>query len=111
MIAGDLIEFLNKKVDEYHQPFFIESDPISIPHLFTKKQDIEIAGFFAATFAWGTRKSIINSCKKLFDLMNNEPYSFINDENNYHSEKLKPFMKFVHRTFNTSDLLAFFSFL
>lgn len=111
MNAAKLKDFLDNKVDEYDQPFFIKDDPISIPHLFNKKQDIEIAGFFAATFAWGTRKGIINSCKRLFDMMKNEPYHFVSDENNYHSEKLKPFMNFAHRTFNTSDLLTFFNFL
>jgi uncharacterized protein (TIGR02757 family) len=111
MNTAGLKDFLDSKVDEYDQPFFIKDDPISIPHLFKNKQDIEIAGFFAATFAWGNRKSIINSCKRLFDLMNNEPYIFISDENNYHPEKLKPFMNFSHRTFNSSDLLTFFNFL
>ena len=57
--TGNLEAFLNKKVDEFNQPFFIENDPISIPHLFSKKQDIEIAGFFAAIFAWGNRTTII----------------------------------------------------
>ena len=59
MNTGNLEEFLSKKVDEFNQPFFIESDPISIPHLFSKKQDIEIAGFFAAIFSWGKRTTII----------------------------------------------------
>ena len=111
MNDAKLKDFLNKKVDEYNQPFFIKDDPISIPHLFTKKQDIEIAGFFAATFAWGTRKSIINSCRRLFDRMDNAPYDFIKNGTDNESEKLLPFMKFAHRTFNTSDLLAFFNFL
>jgi uncharacterized protein (TIGR02757 family) len=110
MNAAKLKVFLDSKVDEYNQPFFIKDDPISIPHCFSRTQDIEIAGFFAATFAWGTRKSIINSCKRLFDLMDNEPYIFITDKRNHQPDKLQPFMKFVHRTFNTSDLLAFFNF-
>ena len=56
----DLNDFLEKKAKEYNRPFFIDGDPVSIPHLFTKKQDIEIAGFFAAIFAWGNRTTIIN---------------------------------------------------
>lgn len=111
MNAVKLKDFMDSKVDEYNQPFFIKDDPVSIPHLFTKKQDIEIAGFFAATFAWGTRKSIINSCHRLFDLMDNAPYDFIKNGTNNESERLLPFMKFAHRTFNASDLLAFFNFL
>ena len=64
MNAGNLEEFLNKKVDEFNQPFFIETDPVSIPHLFSKKQDIEIAGFFAAIFSWGNRTTIIRKNKR-----------------------------------------------
>ena len=51
-MKNDLQLFLNSKVDIYNQPSFIHNDPISIPHRFTKKQDIEIAGFFAAIFSW-----------------------------------------------------------
>jgi len=100
-------EFLDIKVDEYNQPFFIKDDPISIPHRFTKKQDIEIAGFFAATFAWGNRRSIINSCTALMSLMDNSPYQFIM---NHEEKDLVPFMAFVHRTFNATDLFHFISF-
>ncbi len=103
-----LKEFLDKKVDEYNQPFFIQDDPISIPHRFTKKQDIEIAGFFAAVLAWGNRKSIINSCDRLLGWMDNAPYDFIM---NFKEEDLIPFMNFVHRTFNPTDLFHFFDVL
>ena len=109
MNAAKLKDFLDSKVDEYNQPFFIKDDPICIPHLFTKKQDIEIAGFFAATFAWGTRKSIINSCKRLFDLMDNQPYAFIMNSTD-NRENYSAFMKFAHRTFNSSDLFTFLEF-
>mgnify|MGYP003451138251 CR=1 FL=1 len=47
---NELKEFLDRKVDVYDQPSFIKNDPISVPHMFTKKQDIEIAGFFASIF-------------------------------------------------------------
>ncbi len=60
-----LKDFLDKKVHEYNRPSFIESDPVCVPHLFTKKQDIEIAGLFAALFAWGNRTTIINKSKEL----------------------------------------------
>jgi uncharacterized protein (TIGR02757 family) len=102
MNQKELKIFLNKKVEQYNQPFFIADDPISIPHQFTQQQDIEIAGFFAAILAWGNRKSIINSCNKLMQLMNNQPYLFCL----HHSDKdLKQLLKFVHRTFNATDLL------
>ena len=76
MQEQNLIEFLNAKVELYNQPSFIKDDPISIPHLFTKKQDIEIAGFFAAVFAWGNRTTIINKSKELMQLMDNSPHDF-----------------------------------
>jgi uncharacterized protein (TIGR02757 family) len=111
MNDAKLKNFLDRKVAEYNRPFFIKDDPVSVPHLFTKKQDIEIAGFFAATFAWGTRKSIINSSLRLFQLMDNSPYDFIMNMKDDEPEDFIPFMKFAHRTFNPSDLLTFFDFL
>lgn len=103
-----LIDFLNAKVDEYNQPSFIKSDPISIPHLFTKKQDIEIAGFFAAIFAWGNRTIIINKSKELMQLMHMQPHEFIL---NHNDNDLKSLLHFKHRTFNATDLLYFIEFL
>ncbi len=98
----NLKEFLNSKVDFYNQPSFIAADPICIPHLFTKKQDIEIAGFFTAIFAWGNRTTIINKSKQLMALMDNAPHQFIL----HHLKKdLKKLEGFKHRTFNTTDLL------
>ena len=87
---------------------FIDADPISIPKRFTTKEDIEISAFFAATLAWGQRKTIINNTNKLMDWMGEEPYNFIV----HHSdEDLKPFEKFVHRTFNSTDVLYFIEVL
>ncbi len=106
-LKKSLKEFLDKKVEEYNQPTFIKDDPICIPHLFTKKQDIEIAGFFAAIFAWGNRTTIINKSKELMQLMYNAPHDFCI---NHHSSDLKNLMKFKHRTFNTTDLLYFIEF-
>ncbi|MEO8769913.1 MAG: TIGR02757 family protein [Ferruginibacter sp.] len=107
MQVTDLKDFLNKKVDQYNRPFFIEADPICIPHLFTKKQDIEIAGFFAAIFAWGNRTTIINKSKELMKLMDNAPYEFCL----HHSDnELKKLLSFKHRTFNPTDLFYFISF-
>jgi len=104
---ADLKTFLDKKVDEYNQPFFIHSDPISIPHSFSKKQDIEIAGFFAAIFSWGNRTTIIKKSRELLQLMDNAPYQFCLS----HTENdLKKLMQFKHRTFNTTDLLYFIDF-
>ncbi|MFI5188465.1 MAG: TIGR02757 family protein [Chitinophagales bacterium] len=107
MDAGYLIEFLNKKVDEYNQPFFIKSDPILIPHLFSKKQDIEIAGFFAAIFSWGNRTTIIQKTKDLMERMNMSPYEFCRNPDQGGLKRLKAFR---HRTFHEDDLLYFIEF-
>lgn len=105
---AQLKDFLEEKVALYNQPRFIAADPISIPHRFTQKQDIEIAGFFAAVFAWGNRTTILNKCNELLQLMDNAPYDFIR----HHTDgDLKKFLAFKHRTFNTTDLLYFISFL
>ena len=107
MTDEKLLQFLDEKVAAYNQPFFIEADPVCIPHLFSKKQDIEIAGFFAAIFAWGGRTTIINKSKELMGLMDNAPYEFCLQ----HSDNdLKGLMSFKHRTFNATDLLYFVSF-
>jgi len=104
---SELKDFLDKKVDLYNNPSFIEDDPISIPHLFKIKQDIEIAGFWAAILAWGQRRTIINKCKELFEMMDFAPYDFVLN----HSESdLKRLENFKHRTFNATDTLYFIHF-
>ena len=108
MDKKSLKQFLDRKVDEYNNLSFIPLDPVSIPHLFTKKQDIEISGLFASIFAWGNRTTIINKCRELMKLMDNSPYEFIVN----HKEKdRKRFLGFRHRTFNDTDLLYFIAFL
>lgn len=103
----ELKGFLDQKVAEYNQPGFIPNDPISIPHRFSKKQDIEIAGFIAATLAWGQRKTIINKCLELLEMMDNAPHDFML----HHSdEDLKALLRFKHRTFNDIDTLYFVEF-
>ena len=103
-----LKDFLDRKVEEYNKPSFIEHDPISIPHLFSKKQDIEIAAFFASIFAWGNRTIIINKSKALLKLMDDAPHDFIT---NHGQNDLKQMLQFKHRTFNPTDLLYFIWFL
>ena len=104
MTHSELKEFLDEKVELYNKPNFIESDPIQIPHLYSAKEDIEIAGFLAATIAWGNRKMIINNAKKMMDFMGNSPYDFVMS----HSEsQFEPLENFVHRTFNGTDFITF----
>jgi len=104
MTNSELKSFLDEKVDLYNNPKFIESDPIQIPHAFSLKEDIEIAGFLSATIAWGNRKMIINNAKKMMDFMGNSPYDFVLNHQNYQLEKLEVF---VHRTFNGGDMITF----
>jgi uncharacterized protein (TIGR02757 family) len=102
-----LADFLDAKTREYNRPDFIPDDPISIPHRFNKKQDIEIAGFLAAIFSWGNRTTIIRKSHELMQLMDNAPHQFIMG----HAEKdLKRMLDFKHRTFNATDLLYFIAF-
>lgn len=103
----NLKAFLDSKVEQYNRPEFIPNDPIVIPHQFSKKQDIEIMGFFAAVLAWGQRKTIINKCNELISRMDGSPYDFVR----YHKEAdLKSLLGFKHRTFNDTDLLYFIYF-
>jgi len=103
-----LKEFLDLKVEQYNQPNFIVNDPISIPHRFSTKQDVEISGFFASILAWGQRKTIINKCLELFQMMDNAPHDFLL---NHKESDLRPFLRFKHRTFNDIDTLYFIHFL
>jgi uncharacterized protein (TIGR02757 family) len=94
-------------VAQYNCPDFIPNDPVSIPHLFTRQQDIEIMGFWAATLAWGQRKTIINKSRELIALMDGAPYDFVL----HHTDNdLKRFLSFKHRTFNVTDTLYFLAF-
>jgi uncharacterized protein (TIGR02757 family) len=102
MNSEEIKKLLDIAVKKYNNPDFIASDPICIPHLFSKKEDIEIAGLFAAIFAWGQRKTIINKSKELMAIMDFSPHDFILN----HSENdLKQLLNFKHRTFNDTDLL------
>jgi uncharacterized protein (TIGR02757 family) len=102
-----LKDFLNSKVRLYNSVSFIPNDPVCIPHLFTKKQDIEIAAFFAAIFAWGNRTTIINKSKELIQLMHMQPYEFVLHHSTADLKKLKAFK---HRTFTAEDLYHFIEF-
>lgn len=108
MNNADLQSFLDEKADLYNNPNFIESDPIQIPHLFTAKEDIEIAGFLAATIAWGNRKMIIQNASKMMDLLGNAPYDFVMSHSAADLERLE---NFVHRTFNGKDFSTFITAL
>nr|WP_266365002.1 TIGR02757 family protein [Tellurirhabdus rosea] len=103
----ELQEFLDAKVAQYNRPAFIEKDPISIPHRFTRRQDIEIMGFWAAVLAWGQRPVILKKAGELIQLMDEAPYDFVR---NHEESDLKRFLAFKHRTFNATDALYFLHF-
>ena len=96
--------FLDEKVLLFNRPDFIALDPISIPHRFTRKEDIEISGLLTATISWGNRKSIITNANKMMDLMDHRPFEFVS---HHKTADLKKLSKFVHRTFNGEDLIAY----
>ncbi len=100
----ELGEFLNEKVTEFETRDFIKDDPISIPHLFTEKQDIEIAGFLTATIAWGNRKSILKNANRLMERMDHAPFDFVM---NFEKADEKVFDGFCHRTFQPEDAVYF----
>lgn len=104
----DVKSFLNSLVEKYNTKEFIQNDPISIPHSYTVKQDIEITAFWTSILAWGQRKTIINKSKELFHFMGNQPHDFIL---NHNPKDLKPFEQFKHRTFQPDDTLYFIAFL
>ena len=103
---------LDERAQRYNHPDFITTDPIQVPHRFHKKEDIEIAGFFAATIAWGQRKSIIKNGLRLMEIMDNSPYDFVMETLfDPENERLRELNSFVHRTFNGDDCLFFLSSL
>ncbi len=95
---------LDSKIFAYNRLDFIDTDPVQIPHRYSRKEDIEIAGFLTATIAWGQRKSIIKNASALMDLMDNTPFEFLLDANDADWQRVS---QFVHRTFNGNDCLFF----
>jgi uncharacterized protein (TIGR02757 family) len=107
MDTGAILElkpFLDDQYERFNVPGFIADDPVSVPHRFSKKEDIEIAGFLTATIAWGNRTSILKNADRLMQSMDRAPYSFLMGA----SEKdFAHLATFVHRTFNGDDARFF----
>jgi len=101
---SEVKDFLDEKVDLYNRPSFIEDDPISIPHFYTRKEDIEISGFLTATIAWGNRKMILRNSARMMEILEDSPFEFIMDSSDC---ELDQAIRFVHRTFNMVDLAYF----
>ncbi len=101
---GELKEFLDFKADRYNRPDFIENDPIAIPHRYSRKEDIEIAGFLISTISWGNRKLIVQNGHRMMDHLGNSPYDFVL---HHKARDLEKIQSFVHRTFNGRDFTFF----
>lgn len=108
MKKEELKELLEALHDKYNNTSFIADDPISIPHNFITREDREIAGFLAATIAWGNRKSIVKNSNQMIDIMGHEPHRFIMESSTIEREQMG---NFVHRTFNSDDLTYFLNSL
>jgi len=104
MDASQMKLYLDELADRYNNPSFIDADPISVPHRFADKNDIEASAFLTATIAWGRRDLIIRSANRLMMLMGNEPYNFIIGAS---AMELTSLDNFVHRTFNATDVVTF----
>ena len=105
MTFSELKDFLDEKADFYNAPEFIDNDPVQIPHRFSLKQDIEIAGFLTATISWGNRKAIVNDAEKMLDFMEQTPYDFIRNVSLKELQTLEN--RSIHRTFNGEDFKEF----
>jgi uncharacterized protein (TIGR02757 family) len=101
MNRSELIEFLNFKVEQYNTSAFIDQDPVLIPHMFSKKEDIEISGFLTALLSWGNRKAIQKAATQLMELMDHSPYNFIIEAGHH---ELKTLKKYYYRTFQPGDI-------
>lgn len=104
MLDSEIKEFLEFKVQQYNKPSFIELDPISIPHQFSTKEDIEISAFLTATISWGNRKAILKAANDLMGIMGESPFDYVMNAN---SNQIKRAAGFYYRTFNGSDLTYF----
>lgn len=106
-MKADVQKLLDLKYQQFNQVGFIENDPISIPHSFSTKENIEIMGFWVAILSWGQRKTILNKAQELIDLMDGDPFQFIQQ---FEDKDLKRFERFKHRTFQFPDTLYFLHF-
>lgn len=102
--AAKMKAFLDEMAQKYETKDFIAPDPISIPHRYELKEDIEIAGFLAATIAWGQRPTILKNGHRLMDILGSSPFDFIM---NHRPSDLQKLDGFVHRTFQSIDLKHF----
>lgn len=104
MTRDEVKEFLDGLCAKYNCAAFVDEDPVSVPHRYERAEDIEIAGFLAATIAWGRRPLIVRNGLRMMELMDDAPYQFVTQSSAADREALMPF---VHRTFNGVDFAYF----
>ena len=92
---------LDEWVYRMEQPAYIDSDPIQFLHAFQDANDINVAGFFTATMAWGKRSIVIAKVDDFLSRMSYKPVEFIGNFTESDFEYLKGFK---HRTFNDEDM-------
>lgn len=97
----ELKPFLDQWVNRIEEPDYIDSDPILFMHAFQDKEDQLLAGFFAATMAWGRRDIVIRKVRDFLDRMDNRPKEFIA---NFTDRDARRFDGFKHRTFKPIDM-------
>jgi uncharacterized protein (TIGR02757 family) len=102
--TNEIRNFLDEKASFYETRWFIDEDPVQIPHLFSKKEDIEISGFLTATLAWGKRTMILKACRNLMERMDMSPYEFLLQASDH---EISVVDGFVYRTFNSVDATYF----
>lgn len=97
----ELKPVLDELADMVEVPSYIDDDPVQFMHAFQDKEDMELAGFLAATMGWGRRDIVIAKTEDLFNRMDNRPEAFIRNL----SEKDRKYLKgFKHRTFKPADI-------
>lgn len=106
--TDELRDFLDEKAALYNHPRFIDLDPVQVPHMYSAKEDVEIAGFLSASISWGNRKAIIKGARKMMELLGNAPYDFVMSSDEGQMDRLGAY---VYRTFNGTDLTFFISAL
>jgi len=96
-----LKSFLDKWVTKIENPDYINDDPVLFMHAFNQKEDQLLAGFFAATMAWGRRDVVIRKVRDFLNRMDNRPADFIA---NFSDRDAHRFEGFKHRTFKPIDM-------
>lgn len=104
MTRKEVKEYLDALCLKYNCAEFIDQDPVSVPHRYTRPEDVEIAGFLAATIAWGRRPLIVRNAMRMMELMDDAPYQYVTQSA---ASDWTTLMPFVHRTFNGGDFVYF----